>query len=515
MKKSPPKQGGTVSSTLRIAKAPFDAQTADVLFVSSDGVQFYVIKAILAMASPLFSDTFPLTQPPMASSSGSLRNAFEVPEDSSTLDHLLRLCYPISDPEITDVRTAGQVLEAALKYQMSEATTLSTKILRTFVHSHPLDVYAIACTLGLEPEAKMAASAWRSSRMFTEDGPFNMTVAGAGYIPAMAKIRAGSYFRLMQFGRGGQDAEQSFCAPTRGSPLLPIGTSAPSPTFVASSLVAPRELYRDGADVILRSSDGVDFPAHTLILRAASAEGLFRISDSEVRTHGQIPIIPVDTSSFILAPLLKLCYPFYGGQRYAENLLTTCAIVRVAIKYQMRQAVTYLRDELTSLIPTNPLAVFFLAIELGWTATAQECCKHVVALDIESTYVPEMENAYAEDYYKLLQYRHECEELAFRVVAKHAPLIPHRSSSVQLALREALHSSVGALSLVIVDQELRKPSQWSSSYGGGSPITRSLDTPSLLIDSARFRAELQASVSAVSHTLAQRSYRCRADVRDQ
>ena len=73
------------------------------------------------------------------------------------MDHLLRLCYPVTDPAINELNEVADVLEAAMKYQMEEATAMMRKLLLTFLDTKPLQVFAIACRLQLATEAEVAA----------------------------------------------------------------------------------------------------------------------------------------------------------------------------------------------------------------------------------------------------------------------------------------------------------------------------------------------------------------------
>ncbi|EIM88779.1 uncharacterized protein STEHIDRAFT_53325 [Stereum hirsutum FP-91666 SS1] len=73
------------------------------------------------------------------------------------------------------------------------------------------------------------------------------------------------------------------------------------------------------ADCILRSSDGMDFRVHKLVLSLASVvfESMFSLptiktrssSSSSQEMRGGLPVIPLPEASLILDSLLRLCYP--------------------------------------------------------------------------------------------------------------------------------------------------------------------------------------------------------------
>ncbi|GBE89542.1 hypothetical protein SCP_1602040 [Sparassis crispa] len=102
---------------------------------------------ILSEASPFFKDMFSLQQAIVdhtkCDSTGEYRDGrrvIAVGEDSRTLKGLLRLCHPITDPELNDLIVVKAVLEATLKCQMDEATAITRKALRSFAPAEPLRI---------------------------------------------------------------------------------------------------------------------------------------------------------------------------------------------------------------------------------------------------------------------------------------------------------------------------------------------------------------------------------------
>ncbi|KAF8998792.1 hypothetical protein BDQ17DRAFT_1247291, partial [Cyathus striatus] len=177
------------------ANEPFnDVQSSDTIFRTSDGIDFYIHRVVLFLASPFFRDMFSLPQPP---SSDTTKPIIVITESSKILDPLLRYCYPVDYPEFPDnnsdtLALIGDALEAALKYQLTVATKILKGHLRTFSKDHPLHAYAIACRLQLEEEASLAAHRWRESHP-------ELVSNGASYIQEMSNLSAGVYYRLIQF----------------------------------------------------------------------------------------------------------------------------------------------------------------------------------------------------------------------------------------------------------------------------------------------------------------------------
>ncbi|EIW58199.1 uncharacterized protein TRAVEDRAFT_100125, partial [Trametes versicolor FP-101664 SS1] len=152
------------------APAPFDNPAADTILRSSSGdepdelpMDFRVHGVIVAEASEIFADMFAIPQPPRASNGDDSEDyvgdipVVRLTEDAETLYSLLRLCYPIADPELQEPSEIRPVLAAAMKYGMAEATTLLKNALRARTQDCPLGVWGAACSLGLEREATNAA----------------------------------------------------------------------------------------------------------------------------------------------------------------------------------------------------------------------------------------------------------------------------------------------------------------------------------------------------------------------
>lgn len=480
-----------------VAGHPFDNVATDVTFITSDGVQFFVYKVILAVASPFFRDMFSLAQPSTRQSP--TQEPIAISEDSQTWDHLLRLCYPVKDPIFHDARDVGKVLQAALKYQLDEAAELATKLLHNFLSGHVLDVYAIACISKLESEAKRAARVWRKAQTFTDTGAFSSTVAGAAYSSSMAKVSAGAYFRLIQYGVGERVLEQPFCEPE------PIGSDCDDTGAVSSEST---ELYTDDADVIIQSSDGINFPAHILVLRIASAEALlgddYKSLPADENGTG-LPLATVNVPSGVLSRLLALCYPLRADTGYTGDLHTTCTLIRTAAKYNMTRVVTRIRDNLQSHISTHPLAIFFLAVELGWKKEAEACCKASVAVDVgSSSYISSMEHARADSYHKFLEYRHACRAAVFEVVSGRVPRFSRaKITDQQLAVELSPHPAT--FSSALVERELVKaanaakcPSPSQHTYGGRT-VTPDYDMnlTALAQENVRMNEEIHSRLSKV------------------
>ncbi|KAI0255967.1 hypothetical protein BJV78DRAFT_1386056 [Lactifluus subvellereus] len=149
---------------------PFDDADADIIFRSSDQVDFHVYKVILSKASPFFKDMFSLPQPVTQNS----RTVIDLPESSKTIAALLTAIYPVPASETEEERSLSDhlaAIKAAKKYDMAVALTY---ILRDFegsacVEDRPVEAFCIAYTLKLGEAAQTAAKASLKHRLSLDD----------------------------------------------------------------------------------------------------------------------------------------------------------------------------------------------------------------------------------------------------------------------------------------------------------------------------------------------------------
>ena len=396
----------TVQEDVVVKKAltPFDDEDADTILRSSDGVDFHVYRIILSLGSPFFKTMFTLKQP--LDPGATIQKPFvEMQEHSGTIDKLLRFCYPIPDPSIQSMTDLGDVLEAAMKYEMEQPTILMKGLLRTGMTEDPLQAFAVACRLRMEPEAMAAATAWniacRSS--FIPDHPngfesvdWKYTPAGQAYVEPMSQISAGAYFRLLQFMKGKEVSR--FCEPPKHcrSPSEGATLQTTQPTPIP---------HPDGqpADMIIRSSDGVDFPVHRLLISFASS--LLKKGKSLPPKANNLPVFVVEEHSEVLDVAIQLCYPIKDPTLPREQVLIH--LLRFSVMHNAQRAKDFVQRNITLLSDLHPLRMFFIVAQQGWQAEARTAISRLLHTHIQSLYVSEMEEVSAKVYREFLQFYHE------------------------------------------------------------------------------------------------------------
>ncbi|KAJ7636244.1 hypothetical protein FB45DRAFT_788445 [Roridomyces roridus] len=120
---------------------PFDsAAGADAILRSSDGVDFYIHRAILSLVSRVFETMFTLPQ----SESSPAVPVIDLSETSVALDRTLRLFYPGTDQSVGTLEELRQVIDFVVKYDMQRQIPVAKQLLRKYYSTQPLAVYAIA-----------------------------------------------------------------------------------------------------------------------------------------------------------------------------------------------------------------------------------------------------------------------------------------------------------------------------------------------------------------------------------
>ncbi|KAJ3476031.1 hypothetical protein NLI96_g11439 [Meripilus lineatus] len=357
---------------------PFHNTTsADVILRSVDDVDFYVHKHILSMASGFFRDLFSLEQNTQDdSSSKGPPSVISVTENSDVIEGILRLCYPVDEPEMTDISKVVDIFGAAHKYDIRTVQNRLRVPLRSFIDKSPFRVFAHACSYKLEDTAREAAEAWRSSpeshsKLFTlsSNNRWENTPYSSSYSREMADVPAGIYYRLLQYLRTG-DAPQSFCYPT----------SPPSPVQITPNSYYCQRTLLDAVgapfDINVHAIDGVTFPAHRMVLSMASA-----VLRNLIHEEGNDPI-HLSEDACTVAIVLRACYPSAGISKLDMPFSLVATVSQAAMKYTLCDLESVTKQKLGGYISTHPLGVFLNAVHLEWMEGARAAALQLSRLPI-------------------------------------------------------------------------------------------------------------------------------------
>ncbi|KAI0369221.1 hypothetical protein BV20DRAFT_418470 [Pilatotrama ljubarskyi] len=409
---------------IRAAGPPFDNSAADTVLQSSDGVQFHVHSIIVAEASEVFAGMFTIPLPPLqpgvdSSSSSSDpdvsadgRPVARLEEDSRTLDSLLRLCYPVPDPQLGDPAEVQRVLAAAMKYQMEEATALMHNALSALLPGRALEVWAAACSLRLDPDADDAAFEMCA-------GP-DPVVLPARAPPLLEEVTAGEYFRLSKYlARSGQ-VDDGFCF-WRADPARDTVADPMRERWARREYKTVEFQERPFGDIVCRSSDGKELLSHKAVLATVSPVLRERIlaldasqtapSDSQapssqVEGSSARPVLEFDEPHHVLSAVLELCYPVRRSRWHdlALPLHDVCAFACAARKYEMDFVLQLIDAVFSQEHYPDPLRAFLLASRAGLTEYARTAERLVLRRErtpLEYGWYPEMETVPASAYHEL------------------------------------------------------------------------------------------------------------------
>jgi len=142
----------------------FDAPDADVILRaplqpgSEEFKAFHAHKAVLSVASTLFRGMFSIPQPPQPAEGDTTLPVIPVVEPAGVFETFLRLIYPIEPPVIDSLQLVDDLFRLAEKYMASGVHSRLKKLLLSpsFLKDDPILVYAVACRMNLDEEAKKA-----------------------------------------------------------------------------------------------------------------------------------------------------------------------------------------------------------------------------------------------------------------------------------------------------------------------------------------------------------------------
>lgn len=168
-----------------------------VVLRSSDDVDFFVFKSILAKVSDIFKDMFDLpnaspeiTFPLEVDNKRHGLPVIQVTEASGTLNIILRLCYPVESPDLTNLEDIRLLLEACRKYMIDAFDQTIKDALARVAESQPFAVFALASRYALEDVTNDAA---KRMLCFPHSDALDES--------ALKDITAAQYHRLLQYRR--------------------------------------------------------------------------------------------------------------------------------------------------------------------------------------------------------------------------------------------------------------------------------------------------------------------------
>ncbi|KAG2125316.1 hypothetical protein DEU56DRAFT_574954 [Suillus clintonianus] len=246
-------------------------------------------------------------------------------------------------------------------------------------------------------------------------------------------------------------------------------------TLVSSSVMADTEEITTAqapfddhnCDIILRSSNGVDFHVFKLILALVSPvfKDMFTLPQSESQSDvSSVPVVTVAESSTTLESLLLLCYP--ATTPTFDGLDDAKAVMEAARKYDMQAALSRAGDiTMAQFLPNHFLELYALSCRFGWEHHAQTAATQ--ALTIKNLGRPSnkfdgMRDINALDHHRLLEYHYKC-GVAAQAVGSSLSWLGFSSRQMQLWRHCSCRSGTDAM-IVQADFGNIKVAPWFYEY---------------------------------------------------
>lgn len=221
----------------------------------------------------------------------------------------------------------------------------------------------------------------------------------------------------------------AFLSPRSSCPryplLSPTSECLPSITIMTTILPSPPDLPRYAsapfddadADLILRTSDNIDFRVSRFILRIASPffASMFEVGQTRSGASGEAHengdevrdgcrVFPVQEDGDTLDSLLRIIYP--RKDPILGDLPKVNSVIAAALKYEMEEAIALTGAELLSFTSKEASRVWAIAVRHGLEpearAAADELLREKAA--VLDDFPSEMQAVNAGAYYRLLQY---------------------------------------------------------------------------------------------------------------
>ncbi|KAG2103118.1 uncharacterized protein F5147DRAFT_746759 [Suillus discolor] len=195
----------------------------------------------------------------------------------------------------------------------------------------------------------------------------------------------------------------------------------PDCTYASSPFDHPK------ADIILRSSDRVDFRVFKLFLALASPlfETMFELPQPTAvgtsdDTKDGLPVIPMQENSKILDTFLRFCYPSTLAEDPSlDNLIDIKAIIGVAKKYSLELIERRVCQALASpkVLEAEPLRCFAIARNARLKDETIIAARYTLRQPLIPTWLPEIDMITASDLLALLTYHNKCSVAAASLLA--------------------------------------------------------------------------------------------------
>ncbi|THH31264.1 hypothetical protein EUX98_g2924 [Antrodiella citrinella] len=144
------------------------------------------------------------------------------------------------------------------------------------------------------------------------------------------------------------------------------------------------------ADIVLRSSNGIDFRVYKTILAKASPvfEGMFTLPPPppsavppEEYSNG-LHVVALTETTEALDALLRFCYPV--REPTLSSIEKTLEVFQAAKKYDIDEGILWAREKLAGFASKEPIRVYALACRYGWEREAKIAAKETLSMSLDT-----------------------------------------------------------------------------------------------------------------------------------
>ncbi|KIP07425.1 hypothetical protein PHLGIDRAFT_127633 [Phlebiopsis gigantea 11061_1 CR5-6] len=244
------------------------------------------------------------------------------------------------------------------------------------------------------------------------------------------------------------------------------------------------------ADIVLRSSDLVEFRVNSSILTLTSSPWEAKIQSMQGSTQCQRDqkgrlIMNVSEDSNTLDLLLRIVYPTHTPP--IETVWDAFSVLEAARKYEMIHATKTAKKAIAGFAESMPLRVYAVAAKREWDQEMRAAALASLHHAIPEVYVQELEDLRAGVYYRLLAYHRVCGKAA-------VALVTDLSWMGEIALKTDWQPCWATCANTACRRVNSQPSTWFQQYVGAvtqairaQPRSKTLDDPALM-DVALVRA---------------------------
>lgn len=180
-----------------------------------------------------------------------------------------------------------------------------------------------------------------------------------------------------------------------------------APTEAPATKVASAPFDDQNADIVLRSSDKVDFRVYSLILSLASSffKQAFTLPQPDP-PRSDANLIDVAEDSIVLDKLLRCCYP--GLEPVFKSAGELSPVIDAMAKYAMDNLFDRAKRILSGFSDNDPVRVFAISHRYGWKDMAVTAAKNTTSFRLPFAFVDELNHVPIKEYHTLVGYHSRC-----------------------------------------------------------------------------------------------------------